>query len=56
MFGIVCTAYILGLPSNTVYHGEPAFRVAITIFGSLFFAGSIAMLALAYSKRKRLYV
>ena len=53
MFGIVCAAYIFGLPTDTVLHGELAFRVAIGIFGSLFFAGSIAMLAVAYAKRKK---
>ena len=52
MFGIVCAAYILGLPSDTVLHGELAFRVAIGVFGSLFFIGSIAMLTIAYVKRK----
>ena len=54
MFGIVCAAYILGLPSDTVLHGELAFRIAIGFFGILFFAGSIAMLAVAYAKRRRL--
>ena len=54
MFALVCAAYILGLPSDTVLHGELAFRVAIGLFGSLFFAGSIAMLAVAYAQRKHL--
>jgi hypothetical protein len=51
MFAVVCAAYILGLPSDTVLHGELAFRVAIGVFGSLLFVGSIVMLAAAYAKR-----
>ena len=54
MFSMVCAAYILGLPTDTVLHEELTFRVAIGTFGSLFFAGSIAMLAVAYTQRKRL--
>ena len=54
MFAIVSAAYILGLPGDTVFHGELPFRVAIAIFGSIFFVGSVAMLAVAYFERKRL--
>jgi len=51
MFAVVCAAYILGLPSDTVFHEELAFRVAISVFGSALFIGSIAMLAVAYITR-----
>jgi hypothetical protein len=51
MFAVVCAAYFLGLPSDTVLHGELAFRVAIGVFGTTFFVGSIVMLAVAYVTR-----
>jgi hypothetical protein len=51
MFAVVCAAYILGLPSDTVLHGELAFRVVIGVFGAVLFVGSIVMLAAAYVTR-----
>ena len=51
MFSVVCASYILGLPTDTVYHGELSFRIVIGFFGSVFFVGSIVMLAFAYLKR-----
>jgi hypothetical protein len=53
MFAVVCLAYILGLPSNSVLHGEVAFRVVIGFFGSVFFVGSIAVLIAAYVAKSR---
>jgi hypothetical protein len=53
MFAVVCLAYILGLPSNSVLHGELAFRVVIGFFGSVFFVGSIAVLIAAYVAKSR---
>jgi hypothetical protein len=51
MFGVVCLAYILGLPTDTVLHGELAFRIVLSVFGSVFFVGSIAMLVVTYLRR-----
>jgi hypothetical protein len=51
MFAAVSLAYFLGLPTDTVYHGELAFRIAIGSFGSVFFVSSIIMLAVRYIKR-----
>jgi hypothetical protein len=51
MFAVVCIAYILGLPTNTVLHGELSFRIVLSVFGSVFFVSSIAMLVVTYLRR-----
>jgi hypothetical protein len=51
MFAVACASYLLGLPTDTVLHGELAFRIVIGILGSVFFVGSIVMLAVAFLKR-----
>ena len=53
MFAVACLAYILGLPLDEVLHEELAYRVAIGGFGSIFFAGSVVLLAVAYVIRNR---
>jgi hypothetical protein len=51
MFAAVSIAYLLGLPTDTVYHGELAFRIAIGTLGSVFFVGSIIMLLAGFAKK-----
>jgi len=48
-------AYILGLPSDEVFHEELVYRVVIGGFGSIFFAGSVVLLAVAYVTRNRFF-
>jgi len=55
MFAVVCLAYILGLPSDEVFHEELVYRVVIGGFGSIFFAGSVVLLAVAYVTRNRFF-
>ena len=33
--GGLLAPYLSGLPSTTVYHSEPAFRISLSIFGAL---------------------
>ena len=51
MFAVACASYILGLPTDTVLHEELAYRIVIGGLGSVFFVGSIVMLAVAFLKR-----
>ena len=37
-FAVFLTSYALALPSNQVLHGEPIFRISLSIFGGLFLA------------------
>jgi hypothetical protein len=51
MLAAVCAAYILGLPTDTVLHGELAYRITIGIFGSAFLIGSVVILVVANLKK-----
>ncbi len=53
MFAAVCAAYIFGLPTDTVLHGELSYRLLIGVFGAVFFVGSVATIAAAFASRKR---
>lgn len=53
MFAVVCLAYIFGLPSDTVFHEELTYRVALGAFGSVFFFGSTVLVAVDYVIRNR---
>jgi hypothetical protein len=37
-FAVFLASYALALPSNLVLHGEPIFRIPLSIFGALFLA------------------
>jgi len=37
-FAVFLASYALALPSNLVLHGEPIFRIPLSIFGGLFLA------------------
>ena len=37
-FAVFLASYALALPSNQVLHGQPIFRIPLSIFGALFLA------------------
>jgi hypothetical protein len=37
-FAVFLASYALALPSNKVLHGQPVFRMPLSIFGGLFLA------------------
>jgi hypothetical protein len=37
-FAVFLASYALALPSNQVLHGQPVFRIPLSIFGGLFLA------------------
>jgi hypothetical protein len=37
-FAVFLASYALALPSNKVLHGQPVFRIPLSIFGGLFLA------------------
>jgi len=37
-FAVFLASYALALPSNRVLHGQPIFRIPLSIFGGLFLA------------------
>jgi hypothetical protein len=37
-FAVFLASYALALPSNLVLHGQPIFRIPLSIFGALFLA------------------
>lgn len=47
-FAIFIASYALALPSNRVLHGEPIFRIPLSIFGGLFIAASVILLILSF--------
>jgi hypothetical protein len=47
-YAIFITSYALALPSNEVLHGEPIFRIPLSIFGGLFIVASVALLLLSF--------
>jgi hypothetical protein len=50
--GIFLAAYLGGLPSTTVLHSEPAFRIPLIIFGAVLLVLVLATVVLAiYSKK-----
>ena len=51
--GVFLAAYLLGLPTTTVYHSEPAFRTALSVLGVLLIALVLAAAVVAaFIKRK----
>ncbi|MGB9842072.1 MAG: hypothetical protein ACPLKZ_05030 [Candidatus Bathyarchaeales archaeon] len=53
-FAIFIASYALALPSNRVLHGEPIFRIPLSIFGGLFLALVTLLLLLSFRwKTKR---
>ena len=50
--GIFLVAYIGGLPTTTVLHSEPVFRLSLTIIGLAFLVMILATVILAIYKRR----
>jgi hypothetical protein len=54
-YAIFIASYALALPSNEVLHGEPIFRIPLSIFGGLFLVASVTLLLLSFKvKAERL--
>jgi hypothetical protein len=49
---IFLAAYLGGLPTTTVLHDEPAFRIPLTIFGAVLLILILATVVLAFLQRK----
>lgn len=47
-YAIFIASYALALPSNEVLHGEPIFRIPLSIFGGLFLVVSVTLLVLSF--------
>jgi hypothetical protein len=47
-FAVFLASYALALPSNLVLHGEPIFRIPLSIFGGLFLALTAIAIALSF--------
>jgi len=50
--GIFLAAYLGGLPSTTVLHSEPAFRIPLIIFGAVLLVLILATVILAVFSKK----
>jgi hypothetical protein len=46
-FAVFLASYVLALPSNLVLHGQPIFRIPLSIFGALFLALTAIAIALS---------
>jgi hypothetical protein len=46
-FAVFLASYALALPSNLVLHGQPIFRIPLSIFGALFLALTAIAIALS---------
>jgi hypothetical protein len=46
-FTVFLASYALALPSNLVLHGQPIFRIPLSIFGALFLALTAIAIALS---------
>jgi hypothetical protein len=51
--GIFSAAYLLGLPSTAVLHSEPAFRIALSIFGVLIIILVLSAFVLSVLAKKK---
>jgi hypothetical protein len=54
--GIFLAAYLGGLPTTTVLHNEPAFRIPLIIFGAALLMLILATVVLAFLQRKNNFV
>lgn len=52
LVGIFLAAYLAGLPSTTVFHSEPAFRIPLTIFGAVLLVIVLSASVLAVLSKK----
>ncbi len=47
-FAVFIASYALALPTNKVLHGEPIFRIPISIFGGLFILLTVTALIISF--------
>jgi hypothetical protein len=47
-FAVFLASYALALPSNLVLHGQPIFRIPLSIFGGLFLALTAIAILLSF--------
>jgi hypothetical protein len=47
-FTVFWASYAFALPSNNVLHGEPVYKIPISIFGGLFILLTITLLVLSF--------
>jgi hypothetical protein len=47
-YAVFIASYALALPSNRVLHGEPVFRIPLSIFGGLFLILLVLALILSF--------
>jgi len=50
--GIFLAAYLAGLPTTTVFHSEPAFRIPLTILGAVLLVMVLLAFILAVLSKK----
>lgn len=55
-YAIFLASYALALPSNRVLHGEPVFRIPLSIFGALFLFATIALLIFSFLVKPKEHV
>ncbi|KON33564.1 MAG: hypothetical protein AC479_04000 [miscellaneous Crenarchaeota group-6 archaeon AD8-1] len=51
--GAFLTAYLLGLPTDIVYHSDPALRMILSLFGGLFIVLILIGLTISKINRKK---
>jgi len=47
-FAVFIASYALALPTNQVLHGEPIFRIPLSIFGGLFILLTVTALMISF--------
>jgi len=47
-YAVFIASYALALPSNQVLHGEPNFRIPLSIFGGLFILLTVTALVISF--------
>ncbi len=52
-FAVFWASYAFALPSNRVLHGEPVFKIPISVFGGLFILLVIVLLVLSFAWNRR---
>ena len=50
--GIFLAAYLAGLPTTTVFHSEPAFRIPLTILGAVLLVMVLSAFVLVVLSKK----
>ena len=47
-YAVFIASYALALPTNQVLHGEPVFRIPLSIFGGLFILLTVTALIISF--------